>query len=278
MVDSFREHLPALNKYFCGAPSIVRNLSTSSFLVEFNDSFFAVHAYECEFQILSVAHVLSEAFHRSKQIIGVPRVIASIPSASSWLLLTSYLHGQVLTSVDVASLLPSSLLFLDSFESITFLPSTSLISTFDYFYQFIASSLSAHDHFELFFSRLPLRPPIDQPCFVHGDFAPQNFLITQSLPRFSLVDWEYAGLGYMGFDRGWLLAASSFRGFFNPAPYLKTANDLYFLRFGYFRIAARLLKRRMAQSFISSLVGRSVDDEFVDPSLLRLRTLLMDFD
>ena len=272
------EHLPALNQYFCGAPCIVGNLSTSSFLVKFNDSLLAVHAFESECQVLSVAHVLFEARQRTSQIIGVPRVIALLPSASSWLLLTTYLHGCDLSSEDVASLFVPSFLFLDSLEACVVSPSISLISTFDYFYEFIASSLSSHDLLEHMFSRLPLRPPIDQTCLVHGDFAPQNFLIMHSLPRFSLVDWEYAGLGFLGFDRGWLLAVSSFRGFCNPAPYLKTANDLYFLRFGYFRLAARLLKRRMAQLFISRLVGRSAEDEFVDGSLLRLQMLLMDFD
>ena len=277
-MDFVGVHLPALNRYFRGFPYVVRHLSASSFLVSFDDVLFAVQIFKYENQVLSVAHVLSVAIECCGQLLSVPRVIASIPSGSSWLLLTSYLPGRFLTSDAVPSLFGPSFRFLDSFEANFSSPSIPLRSTFDYFYKLIESTLSTHKNYLDLFGRLPPRPPIDLPCFVHGDFAPQNFLIVQSVPRFSLVDWEYAGLGFLGFDRGWLLAVSSFGSFCDPSPYLRTANDFYFLRFGYFRMVARLLRRRAAQQLISNIVGRFADVEFIDDSLLRLHKLLVNFD
>ena len=75
-----------------------------------------------------------------------------------------------------------------------------------------------------------------------------------------------------------LTIVSSFKGFFDPAPYLQTANDLYFLRFGYFRLVARLLRRRSGQKVISSITGIPyVADDFVDTSLSLLHHLLLTY-
>lgn len=48
------------------------------------------------------------------------------------------------------------------------------------------------------------RAPEGLPCFAHGDFAPQNFVLGG--PGLTLIDWEHFGYARPGFDAGWLLS------------------------------------------------------------------------
>jgi hypothetical protein len=51
--------------------------------------------------------------------------------------------------------------------------------------------------------RLHERPPAGPLCLAHGDFAPQNFVLTAE--GLTLIDWEHLGYARPGFDAGWLL-------------------------------------------------------------------------
>jgi len=272
-------HLSSICSYFRASCSYVSGLSSSSFLVDCKDDYFAVHVFPTKSRLSSVSHALSAASRLDLHLIGTPRFIASLQSASSWLLLTPYIFGDRLAVDNVPSLFQPALAFVEAFESVSPSPALCLSSTFLDFYQFIASSLSSDQRFMDMFMRMQLRPPVEDLCFVHGDFAPQNFLLMRQPQYYALIDWEYAGLGYLGFDRGWLLSVSSFRGFCDPLPHLTSPNDLYFLRFGYFRMASRLLKRRSSQLFLEHLTGSPCADlEFIDSSLLRLYQLLNNHD
>jgi hypothetical protein len=52
--------------------------------------------------------------------------------------------------------------------------------------------------------RLRERTPEGRPCLAHGDFAPQNFVLTAE--GLTLIDWEHLGYACPGFDAGWLLS------------------------------------------------------------------------
>ena len=268
-------HMQSLNRYFSGDCTFVADLSSTAFLVQLDHKFFVVHICSSQDDVDSVAHVLSISGHYDSENLLIPSHVASMASSSSRLLLTSFMQGTPLAVSDVANVLSPALLFSSWLEAIITQENINMRSTFDYFYRMILHSLSDCVDFSFLFKQFPSLPPVVRQCYVHGDLVPQNFLSVHGKNCFSLIDWEYAGFAFEGFDRGWFLAVCSFRGFCDPFPHLKTANDLYFLRFGYFRLVARLLRRRSGQKVMSDLMGIPyVDDGFVDASLPSLQHLL----
>ena len=271
-------HLESLNLYFSAKCSFISELSSTSFLVRFDHDFIVVHVCSSQDEVDSVRYVMFISSQYDNNSFLIPTFVDCLLSSSSWLLLTSFLPGNSLAVSDVENAVFPALLFSSWLEAITPNININIRSTFNYFYQFISASLVDCVDFSLLFAQLPSLPPVARKCFAHGDLVPQNILLVNGENCFSLIDWEYAGFAFEGFDRGWFLAVSSFRGFFDPAPYLQTANDLYFLRFGYFRLVARLLRRRSGQKVISAITGIPyVGDDSVDTSLSLLQHLLMTY-
>jgi len=77
----------------------------------------------------------------------------------------------------------------------------------------------------------------------HGDFSYQNILLSPagSLKQYSIIDWEYCGLCYQGFDYAWLSTLAHHAGWISLADISSPSdNHLHFMYLGYLRLIYRL--------------------------------------
>lgn len=276
-MEHFHPHLKKLSDTLGSEYKFIKSYSHSSCLIQIDCKLITLQIYTSREYILSVSNALFIMNNKNQPNPSVPSVMCVIESGDCWLLATSYLSGERVKAYQVASIIDLSFLLSSSIESQDIIKATNLRTSFHSFYSLIESSIHNSPSFMSLFKKLPLLPPNQRQCLVHGDFAPQNLLFSKSNNTLKLIDWEYSGLGFEGFDKGWFLAVSTFCGFIqSPSIYLNTTNAYYFLCFGYFRLAARILNRHSSQIFLNSLSKTAFDENyFINTSLCFLHSSLV---
>jgi len=180
----------------------------------------------------------------SQPSFAIPNLLLNSLAGDIPLLVFNYLDGDSLGSDSVSDLYPYFCSLALELESIDVqMDSPNTVTFFHELQDEIFNSL-AHDNFlSNFLPLIESLPSSQRLCFSHGDFSFQNILsVAKPLEYdFALIDWEYCGLCYEGFDFAWLSTLAHHTGAITldliPEP---SANHLYFMYLGYLRLIYRL--------------------------------------
>jgi aminoglycoside phosphotransferase (APT) family kinase protein len=134
-----------------------------------------------------------------------PRLIQYVAAEDAWYAVFKYVDGHVPHSLDAAwdDIWDEAFIFLKRLREC---PCPPLIDLQDEWiarlHEFDAWDAPAEHLKHRLFEALPRRPAV----LTHGDFSPQNFLLTAR--GLMLLDWESIGQAPPGFDEGWMVALS----------------------------------------------------------------------
>jgi aminoglycoside phosphotransferase (APT) family kinase protein len=137
--------------------------------------------------------------------IGCPTLLASAAAPSGWLALFDHVEGHVPDPLSTAwpKAWSAAVSLLTQLSRIR-----EHVASWDLESEWLDNVAPAAAEDEAacdLLCRLRERAPDGVPCFAHGDFAPQNFVLGGPA-GLTLIDWEDCGYSRPGFDAGWLLS------------------------------------------------------------------------
>ena len=258
--SSFFENLSRIIGRRC---IFLRSISSSSDQILLGSDLALVCRFDCESQYHSVASVLNSLCSLSTTDCHFPQLLFCDSSRLSNLLVISWLSGDHLLRSQLDLAFPAVRRVCSSLSEV----SVSIENgrdIFEFFSDMIFDALGDIPFFGSYLTEFSPLPPDISPCLVHGDLSPQNILATTGSSAYGLIDWEYSGVAYRDFDLGWYVAVSIFVGCQNlcliddASPNLK-----YFIRFGYLRLASRIIRRKRSYDLLRMLRGvQSEEVEF----------------
>ena len=247
-IERFRKQLESINLVNSTEFTFFHHFKETTCLVKDNSSFFVAKFDVSADRARNIEWCLKLVANDATLSRLAPRLIYKYDNiASGSALLFNFIPGISLQSHQARDLLRDLHCLSIYIEDINLDAYGGVTNIVNGFISEILLMVSSDRILNKFVDRLSLGPPDQVVCCVHGDFTWQNFILptdTDLMPL-SIIDWEQSGLGYKGFDFGWLLSSGQHTGLLSFSDFPPLNENLkFFIVLGYLRMIYRLRKVR----------------------------------
>jgi hypothetical protein len=246
--NNFWMQLEQFNKARSTSFSFVHHFKQSTYLVQDSSCFYVAKTDVNPQRASDIESCLKFIGEDSTLSQLAPRLIDKFDLyTSGFLLLFSFLPGTPLLRNQTRDVLDHLFSLSLNIENIVLNCVPDISNMVSCFLSTILSMTTSDPLLNLFSNRLSNGPPDQTVCCVHGDFTWQNFILCPDtcLPTLKIIDWEQSGLGFKGFDFGWLLSSGHHTGLLKFSDFPSLNENLeFFIIFGYLRMIYRLRKVR----------------------------------